>query len=179
MKQLLSILPAALLFVSCEKQAEPAAVKPDSSVTGFVSPEPQWSDADYTEWMSRAELQYTQDLSPSEQYFAFVEGRNNNGVAEFRAVKRDLPTEQYSQWAVFWGIDQKSFSIGSCVFYAPVSRGKPCRCSLTQPAPQSTRLSGSDLSEPLITFPRKYWKMHLSSSLQSQKCPSHLKTSTG
>lgn len=81
-------------------------MKTETPEAGYLSPQPRWDDADFTKWMSRAELQYLQDMTPSEQYFAYVEGRNNSGVAEFRAVKRDLPTDQYSQWAVFWGIDE-------------------------------------------------------------------------
>jgi LysM repeat protein len=96
-----------MFLVSCGKEDAPAAPNVETVEAAYVSPEPKWSEEDFTKWMSRAELQYQQDMIPSEQYFAYVEGRNNRGVAEFRAVKRDLLIAEYSQWAVFWGIDEE------------------------------------------------------------------------
>lgn len=107
MKPLIALIPAALLLISCDRMGTTVETSDATKKTTFASPEPKWAETDYTRWMSQAELQYQQDLSDSDQYFAFVEGRNNHGISEYRAVKRDLLTTQYSQWAVFWGIDDK------------------------------------------------------------------------
>lgn len=69
--------------------------------------EPRWPEADFTPWMSRAELQYLQNTGPSDQYFAHVEGRNAAGRLEYRAAVMPFTGEQYEQWAVFWGIDEE------------------------------------------------------------------------
>jgi len=101
------ILFSAAALVSCEKEMKTPSATAVEQEAGYQSPAPAWEEADYTGWMSRAELQYLQEMSPSERYFAYVEGRNNRGVSQFRAVQLDFQTDQYSQWAVFWGIDEK------------------------------------------------------------------------
>jgi LysM repeat protein len=57
--------------------------------------------------MTRAELQHLQDQTPPNQYFARVEGRNNGGLSEYRAVRKPLPSDQYSRAEVSWGLDDK------------------------------------------------------------------------
>jgi hypothetical protein len=56
--------------------------------------------------MSRAELQHLQETNSADQYFARVEGRNQEGRMEYRAQVMEFPSEQYDQWAVFWGISE-------------------------------------------------------------------------
>lgn len=112
MKLHLGLLPAVFFLASCDKGAPPSAGTPERGSAqavsgGYLSPKPDWSESDYSGWMTRAELQHLQDASPPERYFAYVEGRNNGGVAEFRAVTRDLATAEFTQWAVFWGIDEQ------------------------------------------------------------------------
>ena len=63
-------------------------------------------EAEFTPWMSRAEPQYFEENNPAEQYFAHIEGRNNSGRLEYRAVTQPFATDQYEQWAVFWGIGE-------------------------------------------------------------------------
>ncbi len=96
-----------MLLVSCENKEETVKVVPDEDVPGYVEPAPMWRDGDFTRWMSRAELLHHLEMSPAEKYFAFVEGRNNRGLAEFRAVERDLPQADYTDKAAFWGIGEK------------------------------------------------------------------------
>ncbi|HVJ46274.1 MAG TPA: LysM peptidoglycan-binding domain-containing protein [Luteolibacter sp.] len=100
-----ALLAAAMSVVSCDRrETKSADVRP-----ALVQPESKhaWSDSDFTPWMSRAELQYRQENNPADQYFARVEGRDNGGMMEYRAVIKTFPSDQYDQWAVFWGIDEK------------------------------------------------------------------------
>ena len=64
-----------------------------------------WAEDEYTQWMTRAELRFFHDQIPAGQYFAHVEGRNNAGLSEYRAVKKPLPSEQYADASVSWGLD--------------------------------------------------------------------------
>jgi LysM domain len=112
MKLHLGLLPAVFFLASCDREQPASGGNPERSGAqaqsgGYLAPKPDWSESDYSGWMTRAELQHLQDLSPPERYFAYVEGRNNGGVAEFRAVTRDLATAEFTQWAVFWGIDEQ------------------------------------------------------------------------
>ncbi|MEI6674003.1 MAG: LysM peptidoglycan-binding domain-containing protein [Verrucomicrobiota bacterium] len=82
-----------------------ASVKPAS---GYCLPaSSMWAEEEYTQWMTRAELQYFHDQTPADQHFAHIEGRNNGGLNEYRAVKKPLPTEQYAKGAAFWGLTDK------------------------------------------------------------------------
>lgn len=101
----IALMGAVCIFSSCE-QEEKAAAHPKQVVSQSI-PEPRWPEVDFTPWMSRAELQYLQNTSPSDQYFAHVEGRNTSGRLEYRAVVVPFTGEQYEQWAVFWGIDEE------------------------------------------------------------------------
>ncbi|GAA5126438.1 LysM peptidoglycan-binding domain-containing protein [Luteolibacter yonseiensis] len=96
---------AVCLLTSCEKDRETTAmVAPEAVLPSLDS---QWNEGDFTPWMSRAELQHFQNTSPSDQYFAHVEGRNRSGRLEYRAVVMPFGGAQYEQWAVFWGIDEE------------------------------------------------------------------------
>lgn len=102
---LISLAGAVCLFSSCDHE-ERMVAQPKPAVDQSIS-ESRWPEADFTPWMSRAELQYLQNTSPSDQYFAHVEGRNVGGRLEYRAVVMPFTGEQYEQWAVFWGIDEE------------------------------------------------------------------------
>lgn len=97
---------AMLCAVSCEK---PATVQKNETAiqpVDFQSSETTWGEEEFTPWMSRAELQMCQSNAPEDQYFAHVEGRDNHGRPEYRAVLKRFPEDQFDQWAVFWGIDE-------------------------------------------------------------------------
>jgi LysM repeat protein len=101
----IALMGAVCLFSSCDHE-ERMVARPTFAVDQSIS-EPRWPEADFTPWMSRAELQYLQNTGPSDQYFAHVEGRNSAGRLEYRAVVMPFTGEQYEQWAVFWGIDEE------------------------------------------------------------------------
>lgn len=100
----IALVGMACLFASCEKKESPAPVAAQS--VNYTTPGAQWASASFTPWMTRAGLQYFQNTSPSDQYFAHVEGRNNGGHLEYRAVVMPFTGDDYVQWAVFWGIDE-------------------------------------------------------------------------
>jgi hypothetical protein len=103
---------ASLAAASCNKQAarttDAAPATAAMPTTGYCLPaSTAWATDDFTQWMTRAELQNFQAQAPKDQFFAHVEGRNNGGLNEYRAVRKLLPTEQYSEAAVFWSLDDK------------------------------------------------------------------------
>jgi len=108
----LVLFTLACLASSCGKrQTHPPASGPvtgETPAAGYCLPaSTAWSEEEYTQWMTRAELQYFQDQAPQGHYFAHVEGRNNAGLCEYRAVRKPLPADQYVEAAVFWGLSDK------------------------------------------------------------------------
>lgn len=101
----LTFLGALWLFTSCREKEPPAPFTPQG--VNYTTPGARWDAANFTPWMSRAELQHFQNTSPSDQYFTHVEGRNNSGRLEYRAVIMPFTGEEYVQWAVFWGIGEE------------------------------------------------------------------------
>ncbi len=105
---LFPVLLAALTSLSCDQSSDaptpPEAPKEEKAYSLSV---PTWGDTEYTRWMTRAELQYHQEMLGEGKYFAYVEGRDNQGLSEFRAVEKDFAEDEFTQWAVFWGIDDK------------------------------------------------------------------------
>lgn len=108
------LLPAVLLTLAClasscsKHPTRTPATGPAAGETPAASyclpASTAWADDEYTQWMTRAELQYFQDQAPTGQYFAHVEGRNNAGLCEFRAVRKPLVAEQYAAAEVCWGL---------------------------------------------------------------------------
>lgn len=101
----IGIIGIVCLLSSCEREGK--TVVPSQQAVSHSTPDSRWLEGDFTPWMSRAELQHFQNTSPSDRYFAHVEGRNANGRLEYRAVVMPFTGEQYEQWAVFWGIDEE------------------------------------------------------------------------
>jgi len=112
------LIPFVLLAIGClasscnERKTHKPATGPavaEAPGTGYCLPASTvWAEEEYTQWMTRAELQYFQEQTPKGQYFAHVEGRNNAGLSEYRAVRKPLPTEQYAEAAVLWGLDDNA-----------------------------------------------------------------------
>lgn len=93
------IFVGACCVVSCDSRNSGGG-----SGSGEISK--KWKEDDFTPWMSRAELQVMQENHPEGQYFTYVEGRVNGGLAEYRAVSKAFESDLYSHWAVFWGLDE-------------------------------------------------------------------------
>ena len=114
MKPFSPIILLALICLACSCSKRPvraAASGPtaaDAPAASYCLPaSTAWSEEEYSQWMTRAELQFFQEQLAAGQYFAHVEGRNNAGLCEYRAVRKPLPVEQYVEAAVFWGLDDK------------------------------------------------------------------------
>ncbi len=107
----LVLFALACLAASCNERQSHKAVAPAAAAKpppGYCLPaSSMWAEDEYTQWMTRAELQYFHDQTPADQHFAHVEGRNNGGLNEYRAVRKPLPAEQYVKCAAFWGLTDK------------------------------------------------------------------------
>ncbi|MEI6655873.1 MAG: LysM peptidoglycan-binding domain-containing protein [Verrucomicrobiota bacterium] len=111
----LCLLVCACLAASCNERPSHKDKAAAAGATAAVKPAPgyclpassMWAEEEYTQWMTRAELQYFHDQTPSGQYFAHIEGRNNGGLNEYRSVRKPLLTEQYAKSAAFWGLTDK------------------------------------------------------------------------
>ena len=105
----LGLIAAATFFTSCDRNLQsttaPVATLAAPAVS-YATPEAKWLEAEFTPWMSRAELQFLQEKNPAEVFFAHVEGRNNQGRNEYRAIAKPFAAAEYEQWAVFWGINE-------------------------------------------------------------------------
>jgi hypothetical protein len=110
----LILLTLACLAASCKEQRNCPVIAGTTAATtpaqGYCLPaSSMWAEEEYTQWMTRAELQYFQDQARADQYLAHIEGRNNGGLNEYRAVRKSLPTEQYVKCAAFWGVGDADF----------------------------------------------------------------------
>jgi len=64
-------------------------------------------DSRYSEWMSRAEMQLMLEQLPKGNYFSAVEGKEVNGLNQYRAITEPFQSDLYDEWAVFWGLTEK------------------------------------------------------------------------
>lgn len=85
-----------------ERSATPPAGYKSSGATVFGT-------ADFSAWMTKAEQQLAFDSKPAGQYFAYTEGRCEGGLHQYRHVLRPEPSDRYSEWAAFWGLDAEAF----------------------------------------------------------------------
>ncbi len=110
---LIVLLTVVCLASSCTKrashEASGVAASKEPPAKGYCLPASSaWPEEEYTQWMTSAELQFYQDQAAPGQYFAHVEGRNNAGLSEYRAVRpQPLPVEQYVEAGIFWGQNDK------------------------------------------------------------------------
>jgi len=107
------LLPAiaCVLSISCREDLRRGNVGSGTADhgagTGYSFTSAQYGEADFSPWVSRAELQGIQHGLPGHQHYARVEGRDHRGRSEYRAVIKAFPGGTYEQWAVFWGINEE------------------------------------------------------------------------
>jgi hypothetical protein len=99
----LILLGATSFLISCEQKNSSTKETETPKISAQSVSE---TEADFTPWMSRAELQFFQENNPADHYFAQVEGRNHGGRLEYRALNKLFPADDYDQWGVFWGITE-------------------------------------------------------------------------
>lgn len=102
MKKILLLISAAFLCCSCEKKEAPATSYKEIKSGSY-------SESDFSAWMTKAEQQVAHEAKPQDQYFAYVEGRNNGGLNQYRHVKRPFPADRYNMWSVYWGLSSEEF----------------------------------------------------------------------
>jgi len=68
-----------------------------------------YTDADFSEWMSKAEQQVAHDAKAAGTYFAYTEGRNEGGFNQYRHAMAVFPKDKYLEWGVFWGLSPTEF----------------------------------------------------------------------
>lgn len=98
----------ALLHTSCEQKKSTSTTPSPQEGGGFqafLGTTPK--DEDFTPWMSRAELQYAHENSPAGTCFSFVQGRDNNGFRQYRAVRAPFLSTEWDLWAVYWGLSEQ------------------------------------------------------------------------
>ncbi|MBB5351750.1 LysM repeat protein [Haloferula luteola] len=97
-------------LVSCRRAGSDEAGDRISGISvpqeGFSFSSREYRESDFTAWMSKAELQVTQDRLPQDMYLARVEGRLDRGRTEYRGVMAVFPRDRFDQWAVMWGLDE-------------------------------------------------------------------------
>ena len=68
-----------------------------------------FEEKDFSAWLSKADLQIVFDSMKDRDHFAYVEGRNNGGLHQYRHVTRAFDGTAHSEWAAFWGLTQEQF----------------------------------------------------------------------
>ncbi|MBK1832825.1 LysM peptidoglycan-binding domain-containing protein [Roseibacillus ishigakijimensis] len=96
---------ATLLLVSCKDDSPQTLSSPTNLPVTYESTPVRWQERDFTPWGSRAELQVLMESNRDEFFFAAVQGRNQEGFNEYRAVRRPFDDPDYDRWAVFWELD--------------------------------------------------------------------------
>ena len=88
----------AALLVSCDRQENP---KGDSGKS--TSTTEQAHNAAYSDWYSKAGLQFEMERLKPSQFFSSVQGRLHEGAHQYRAITETLDAERYDRYAVAWG----------------------------------------------------------------------------
>lgn len=108
MKPILYLFTATLLVCSCKKELPPTTTTTNTVGYKELKSGP-YQETDFSAWMTKAEQQVTHENKPKDQYYAFVEGRNNGGLNQYRHVMRPFPADKYSTWSVYWGLSSDEF----------------------------------------------------------------------
>lgn len=94
------------LFCACKKEEQTISEKSDSFKEIKSG---SYNDSDFSPWMTKAEQQVAHEAKAPGQYYAYVEGRNNGGLNQYRHVQRAFPGDQYELWSVYWGLSTEEF----------------------------------------------------------------------
>jgi len=106
MKISLTLLLASLICPSCNPKSDsphPASIAFKSS--GAAA----FREDEFSDWMTKAEQQVSYEKTPPGHYFAYTEGRNCGGLNQYRHILRPAPLDQFSEWAVYWGLSADEF----------------------------------------------------------------------
>lgn len=59
--------------------------------------------------MTKAEVHAEFAKNKAGEYFAYIEGRNNSGLHQYRFVRKQFPATVYTEWAVYWALRPDEF----------------------------------------------------------------------
>ena len=104
MKNIILFSILGLCCVSCKKTGEISTGKNYKNIKTAT-----FSEADFSAWMTKAEQQVQYDTKPADHYFAYVEGRNEGGLNQYRHVMSKFPADRYAEWSVYWGLSTEEF----------------------------------------------------------------------
>jgi hypothetical protein len=106
----LFLLPLAFFQLSLLNSCDKSATN-DTGKSSTISTVSQDDDQLFGPWSSKAELQFQMERLTPDQYFSKVQGRCFEGVNQYRAVIDSVPRSEYREWAAFWGLPRRNFSI--------------------------------------------------------------------
>jgi hypothetical protein len=91
---------------SCDGGKVPSAL-PSS---GYSSEKAgHYSENEFSEWMSKADVQMAYEKRAEGTFFVYAEGRSNGGCHQYRYVSQPFPNEEFSEWASYWGMTPDEF----------------------------------------------------------------------
>lgn len=104
-------LLAGTLMVSCTKNGGGAGAATNEVMSSGYSSlkDGEFSESDFSPWMSKADQQVVYDGRADGTYFAYVEGRNNGGFHQYRHVLQKFDASANKEWGVFWGLTTEEF----------------------------------------------------------------------
>ena len=97
-----------IILSSCEKSSSTVVQQSDRN-TYLETSGKKFDESEFSKWMSKADQQIAYERREKDTYFAYTEGRNQNGFQQFRHVVQPLPVESHSEWGVYWGLDTEEF----------------------------------------------------------------------
>lgn len=68
-----------------------------------------YSENEFSEWMSKADVQIAYEKRAEGTFFAYAEGRSNAGFHQYRYVSQPFPKDQFREWASYWGMTADEF----------------------------------------------------------------------
>lgn len=104
MKSTICLIATAVLLASCKKEVAPVKSETFQEIKAG-----SYSESDFSPWMTKAEQQVAHEKKAEGQYYAYVEGRNNGGLNQYRHVQRQFSADQYDRWSVYWGLNTEEF----------------------------------------------------------------------
>lgn len=94
------------MLVACNPNESASHDRNPSSAVNYESCVEAYRSDEFSPWMSRAELEWLQQQTEQGSYFCHIQGRNHKGRNEYRAIIRPFPSDDYAEWAVFWGLTE-------------------------------------------------------------------------
>jgi len=85
---------------SCSKEKETPITEKEIERNYSVCDNGLFKESEFSNWVPVTDMQLISDNLAKGKYFAFVEGRNNGGLSEYRWVEKDFPSDFYSKYDI-------------------------------------------------------------------------------